>query len=371
VAEKLFMPDQSPPSFEYQVFDPEHQEIRVFTIHPPKRRYWLHILLFLLTVLTTLCIGARLQYNFDHNLPAFTADLDYWPWQWALSDLSLLKLGIPFSASLLGILTAHEFGHFVYCVRRRVYATLPFFIPAPTLIGTLGAFIRIMSPFRSRSDLFDIGIAGPIAGFVVGVPVLMWGLALSHPVTVDTAQPGIAFGLPLVFHVAHWLLAAIGNPVNSRLPLSEIHLHSVAIAAWVGMFATSLNLIPGGQLDGGHILYALKPQWHKRISFLTITVLLVLSWYYWAGWIVWAIILRLTGARHPHVPLGEPVNRKRWWLGAFAALMFLLTFTPAGIKQRDDDTGKIENSSLQRQLESYRQERMKRYQEQNPQPTTR
>src|SRR5262249_60545608 len=131
---------------EYQIFDPERHEIRVVVIQPPKRRYWLHALLFLATVFTTLCIGARLQYDFNHNIPSFSADVDYWPWAWALQDLrQLIRLGWPFSACLLGILTAHELGHYVMCVRRRVFATLPFFIPAPTLIGTLGAFIRLNS----------------------------------------------------------------------------------------------------------------------------------------------------------------------------------------------------------------------------------
>ena len=136
------MPQQPPPQ-EYHVYDPERQELRVVVIHPPKRRHWLHALLFLATVFTTLCIGARMQYSFDHNLGLFAPDLDYWPWEWVWQDWSRLKLGIGFSACLLGILTAHELGHYVLCVLRRVFATLPFFIHAPTLIGTLGAFIRI------------------------------------------------------------------------------------------------------------------------------------------------------------------------------------------------------------------------------------
>src|SRR5258708_15761823 len=144
------MPEAPPPPLEYQVFDPERKEIRVFIVSRIRRRYWLHILLFLLTFLSTLCIGARLQYNFNNNQPAFATDTDMWPWLWALQDWHNLILGIPFSASLLGILTAHEFGHFILCVRRKVQATLPFFLPAPTLIGTFGSFIRIRSPIQSR-----------------------------------------------------------------------------------------------------------------------------------------------------------------------------------------------------------------------------
>src|SRR5205085_1989314 len=198
------------PSQEFQFYDPERQEVRVVVIHPPKRRYWLHALLFLLTLLSTLCIGARLQYNFNHGLPAFKLDEDIFPWSWALADWHRLVLGIPFSVCLLGILTAHELGHYVLCVRRYVYATLPYFIPAPTLIGTAGAFIRIKSPIRSRKDLFDIGIAGPIAGFVVAVPVLFFALMASKPMEPPRDDNSFVLGLPLIFKFAHWLLGIMG-----------------------------------------------------------------------------------------------------------------------------------------------------------------
>src|SRR5713226_4475514 len=186
------MPGHQPPPLEYQIYDPDRQEIRVVVVHPLRRRYWLHALLFLATIFTTLCIGAAMQYNFNNNLPAFKgpANYDVYPWDWIFENWHQLVLGIPFSACLLGILTAHEFGHYVFCVRRGVYATLPFFIPAPTLIGTMGAFIRIRSPIRSRSDLFDIGIAGPIAGFVVAVVVLFYGLLASRPLTVAPSKVG-------------------------------------------------------------------------------------------------------------------------------------------------------------------------------------
>src|SRR5215472_5069343 len=120
------MPEIQPPSQEYHLFDPERQEIRVVVIHPPKRRYWLHALLFAATIFTTLCIGARLHYNFTHNLPAFAEDADFWPWLWVFKDWRQLVHGIPFSACLLGILTAHELGHYLLCLRRKVQATLPF-----------------------------------------------------------------------------------------------------------------------------------------------------------------------------------------------------------------------------------------------------
>jgi membrane-associated protease RseP (regulator of RpoE activity) len=325
-----------PPRQEYHVYDPERQELRVVVIYPPRRRYWLHALLLLATIFTTLCIGARIQEGFNNNVGLFSQDLDYWPWPWALSSWDHLKLGIPYSLCLLGILLAHELGHYVFCVLRRVFATLPFFIPAPTLIGTLGAFIRIRSPIRSRADLFDIGIAGPIAGFVVAVPVLILGLLASKPLTGAAAQAAAApdanlvLGFPLIFHLVHWAMAALGSQAAAvQAPMNGLYIHPVAMAAWVGMFATALNLLPGGQLDGGHIIFAVNPRLHRPVSYVSITILLVLSWYFWAGWLLWAVVLRFTGGRHPDVPLLPPLDAKRRALALFALVMLVLTLTPA------------------------------------------
>src|SRR6266700_4112196 len=350
------MPDHQPPPLEYQIFDPDRQEIRVVVIPPPRRRYWLHALLFLATIFTTLCIGAGMQYNFDNNLPAFSGPENdaFWPWSWILKDWRQLSLGIPYSACLLGILTAHEFGHYVLCVRRRVYATLPFFIPAPTLIGTFGAFIRIASPIRSRADLFDIGIAGPIAGFVVAVPVLFYGLLVSKPLTVDTMNAEFVLGLPLIFKLGHWLLAAMGSHgAAAQFDVTKLYLHPVAIAAWFGMFATALNLIPGGQLDGGHMIFALNPRLHRPVSWLAILVLLPMSWFLWAGWLLWAVILRMTGESHPDVPLTPGLDKKRWVLAAFGLLMLIITLIPAP----------FHGQGLQKILQEYKEKRMPQHSE--------
>src|SRR6516164_5300022 len=146
--------------------------VEVFVVAPARRpKYWLHVLLLLLTLFTTLIVGARLEYNFLHDLPAFTLQDDpvpMFPLGWIFQAPSRLLLGVPFAGTLMAILLAHEMGHYIFCMRYGVNATPPYFLPAPTLIGTLGAFIRIKSPIRSREALFDIGIAGPIAGFVVG-----------------------------------------------------------------------------------------------------------------------------------------------------------------------------------------------------------
>ena len=322
------MPEDPLSPSSYEVLDPERQEAQVIVVHPPRRRYWLHIVLFLATVLSTLCIGARLQENFNHSQAMLPVGDFLLPWRWALADWRRLALGIPFSACLLGILTAHEMGHYVLCVRRRVYATLPFFLPAPTLIGTLGAFIRIKSPIRTRRDLFDIGIAGPIAGFGVAVPVLFIALMMSKPVAAPLDPNGdtLTLGAPLIFKLVHWVLRAMGGQVALAQPdVNQLFLHPMAVAAWVGMFATALNLLPGGQLDGGHIVYALSPRAHRRSSWPIIAGLLVLSWFFWGGWLLWAVVLKLTG-RHPPVPEFPELDNKRKLLALFALLMFVLTF---------------------------------------------
>lgn len=305
---------------------------------PPKHRYWLHILLLLLTFFTTLVVGARLEWNFVNWRPPFTLDDGIFPVLWALQGRRLL-LGLPFSLTLMLILLAHEMGHYIYCVRYGVSATLPFFIPFPTLIGTLGAFIRIRSPLRSRTALFDIGIAGPIAGFVVAFVVLVFSLGLSRVAPLGAPAPDIQLGYPLIFYLVQKLLLVSGHaPAITTAQLTRIYLHPVAIAAWVGMFATSLNLLPGGQLDGGHIVFAVSPRAHKAVSRTTILALIPLALFFWTGWLVWAVLLRLSGRRHPSVPFSPEITSGRRWLAIFALLMLVLTFSyipisPAGAPQ--------------------------------------
>jgi membrane-associated protease RseP (regulator of RpoE activity) len=249
----------------------------------------------------------------------FASDENFFPLAWILAEPSRLLLGIPFSASLLGILLAHEMGHFLYSVRNRVYSTLPFFLPAPTPVGTFGAFIQIKSAFRSRQSLFDIGIAGPIAGFLVAVPLTMVGLWLSKP--LPPGVPPMEIGYPVVFHAVHALL-----PIPTSL--SGSLLHPVAIAAWVGMLATALNLIPGGQLDGGHMVYALSPTAHSRVTKAAIVLMFPLAYFFWSGWLFWAVGLLITH-RHPYVPHYPPMPHSRTVLAWLGAIMLALTFLPA------------------------------------------
>jgi len=161
------------------------------------------------------------------------------------------------------------------------------------------------------------------------VPILFFSLLLSKPYGGAPPEGSLVLGLPLIFNVAHWMLTAMGSKMAANIPLSGMYLHPMGIAAWFGMFATALNLIPGGQLDGGHIVFSLRPSWHRSISRFFIAVLLALSWFLWLGWLLWAIVLRITGERHPAVPLHPDVDKKRWWLGAFALLMLVLTFVPS------------------------------------------
>ena len=297
----------------------------------PRQRYWVHIVLLCATFFTTLVIGARLEWNFQHGLPPFPLDESIFPVTWAIKGHYLL-LGLPFSLTLMCILLAHEMGHYLYCVKYRVQATLPFFIPFPTLIGTLGAFIRIRSPLRLRKILFDIGIAGPIAGFAVALPVLLVSLAWSHIAQPGPGIPRIDLGYPLVFHLARKLLIAFGAAGSmGSVPLGRVYLHPVAVAAWVGMFATSLNLLPGGQLDGGHIIFAMSPRAHGTISRLTILALIPLALFCWTGWIVWAILLRISGMRHPAIAEWPDISPGRRWLTLFAMVMLVLTFSAVPI----------------------------------------
>lgn len=300
---------------------------------PRGERYWLHALLLLATCFTTLVVGARMEFNFLHNIPLFAFGDEMLPFfriGWILQQPSNLLLGIPFSATLLTILLAHEMGHYLFCRYYGVRATLPFFIPAPTLIGTLGAVIRIKGPIRSRTALFDIGIAGPIAGFVVALITLLVAMTLSKPLTPGMGRSDISLGFPSIFYIVHDAIRIVspGNAV-ANLPLRRIYLHPTAMAAWVGMYATALNLLPSSQLDGGHIVYALAPRAHRAISWITVVGLVVLAkfnygWGFWAGLIILMNILTFRQRQAPPYP---DLPASRWPLALLAAIMLALTFT--------------------------------------------
>ena len=210
------------------------------------------------TLVTTSLVGAAMQSDFDRNVPFdLERSLELWRYFWR-HPAALLQ-GLPFSLTLLMILLAHEFGHYVASVFHRVDASLPYFLPSP-ILGTFGAFIRIRSPIYSRRALFDIGIAGPLAGFVFLLPALAIGMAFSKVI------PGIAHQGSHQFGVPDLAVAAASAPSFPARGTGDIYLHPVARAAWVGMFATAMNLLPIGQLDGGHILYSFFPARHRTVS---------------------------------------------------------------------------------------------------------
>jgi membrane-associated protease RseP (regulator of RpoE activity) len=280
-----------------------------------KDRLWLHVLLFLLTVASTTAAGVFHYLGFI-DARSFSA------------SPSLIAHGFLYSGTILSILGAHEMGHYIACRHYGIDATLPFFLPAPFLTGTFGAVIRIRQPILDKAALFDIGIAGPIAGFVVAVPALMLGISLSRVIPpVAAAQYG-SLGEPLLLKLAAWLLWR-------HLPDGAgLLMHPIAFAAWFGLLMTALNLFPIAQLDGGHIAYSV---FGDRIatgitygSYLT-AVGLALWIHTWAFWVLLlTAMLYFAGPRHPPV-LDEkrPLNWTRLLLAAFAVVMLVLCFTPA------------------------------------------
>jgi peptidase M50-like protein len=301
----------------------------VWVTPPPRQRWWLYGLFLLLTLFSTMVVGARMQFYFQNHQPVFWLgddSLSIFPIDWIARHPANLLLGLPFALTLMFILFAHEMGHYLYARHYRVYATPPLFVPCPylSLFGTLGAFIRIKSPIPSRAALFDIGITGPIAGFIPACVALLYGLSLSRPI-VGSAEPALHLGFPLAFSLAARLL-------HIAWPLSALSLHPVAAAAWVGMFATALNLMPGGQLDGGHIVFSISPRLHRWVSLLTVVALVPFGKYLWTGWFLWAVLLALTRG-HPRVPRYPDVSGRRRALALCAALMLVLAFTPAPITQ--------------------------------------
>jgi membrane-associated protease RseP (regulator of RpoE activity) len=298
----------------------------------PRHRYWLHALLFLLTFVSTTVVGAGLSRSFLANRPFdFDTDLQGYVKMW--HDPAFLLAGLPFSFALLAILLIHEMGHYLAARYYHVDATLPFFLPAPTLIGTLGAFIKIRSAIVSKRVLFDIGIAGPLAGFVL----LVWPLAVG--VSFSKVVPGIAthgeliFGTPLILRVFEWIKFGGVSP-------DDIYLHPIARAAWVGLLATALNLLPIGQLDGGHILYAFlgeRTRWLSRIFVVALGALGAVQLFtsdYKAGytWLFWAAVLLLFAMRHPTIIDNRSVGRTRAWLAIAAFIILVLCFTPVPVR---------------------------------------
>ena len=297
----------------------------------------LHVGLFLATVYTTTVAGMPMSSKWI-SMP------DNWH---ILIDPRYLVYGLPFSATLLIILGIHEMGHYVTSRRWGVRASLPYFIPFPSFIGTLGAVIKLRSPIPNRRALIDIGASGPIAGFVMSVIALSAGLHMSEVIEVrDIPEGALTLGDSLL---SGWL----GISVIGDLPEGyDVMLHPVAFAGWLGLFVTVLNLLPMGQFDGGHIVYAIFGEKHRLISRATMVGLALMwllappyhwwdaesvfrAWYdsRWVGWLVWLGLAALMGRHHP--PLANfdvELDPARRWIGYASLAIFVLCFIPDPIQ---------------------------------------
>ncbi len=269
----------------------------------------IHVLLFILTFLTTTFAGALLNGII--------------PWE----QPEKMYLGLPFSLTLLFILLTHEMSHYLMSRKHHVPATLPYFIPAPSIIGTFGAVIKMKPPIPDRRSLLDIGASGPIGGFIIAIIACIAGLKLSGVQPTGELEGGIAFGSSLLFS---FLTKIVLNIDPGKY---DIILHPVAFAGWIGLLVTSLNLLPIGQLDGGHIVYALFGESHSWISKGTLPVLVILGILYWPGWLIWAVLMIILGYRHPPVVYPHiQLDRKRIYIGWLSLAIFILTFTPTPVQ---------------------------------------
>jgi membrane-associated protease RseP (regulator of RpoE activity) len=298
----------------------------IWRVPEPPRRFqhvvWKHVLLFLLTLATTTLVGTN---HYGAFLLEFRKEDIAFSW-------TLLRGGLWYSLTILAILGSHEMGHYLACRWYKVDATLPFFLPLPPpfFTGTLGAVIRIREPFPTKTVLFDIGVAGPIAGFVVLVPALFIGMKLSTIVPAPTDTTGLIYlGEPLLFQGASRIM--FGAIADSQ----TVSMHPMVLAAWFGMLATALNLLPFGQLDGGHITYATLGRQSTAISMATVGTAIVMT-IISSSWIVMTIMmlvmLYLLGPRHPRVINEyEPLGPGRRALAVLALIILVLCFTPVPI----------------------------------------
>jgi len=288
-------------------------------------RLWLHLLLLVLTIVSTTLVGTLHYAAFLEQFSSRRVPID-----WAL-----IPHGLWYSGTLLGILGAHEMGHYLLCRYYNVDASLPYFIPAPVVLtGTLGAVIKIRESFPTRRILFDIGVAGPIGGFVVLVPALFIGMTLSNVVPAPTEGNLLYLGEPILFKLASY---AVIGPVREGY---TINIHPMVFAAWFGMLATALNLLPFGQLDGGHITYATLGRWSVPISVATVGSAVLMTAFVSVSWLVMTVVmvamLFMLGPRHPRViDELEPLGSERYAIAVFALIMLILCFTPVPAQWQD------------------------------------
>ena len=307
---------------QYRVVD---EQPKSFALRRRPQRLWPSLTLFLLTLASTLMVGMDFARSYAQEVAPFSGS------QGILSMLedawhhpSLILLGVPFSFTLLLILLAHELGHFFAGRHYGIDVSYPYFIPAPNLFGTFGAVISIRSPIPTKKALFDVGIAGPVVGFVFALPAMAWAVATAKIVPDAQANAAIHFGSPP-------LILLLDRLFHPGVDPGWILLGPVGWAAWVGLLATAMNLLPMWQLDGGHIVYSLTARHHQRISLAVGLALVAIGVYCWAGWALWGIILLALSLRFRHPPLlssWEPLGAGRRLWAVLALAIFVLSFTP-------------------------------------------
>lgn len=313
-------------------------EVRIFegVVRPARSRVWVNVVLFILTAISTLFVG---------SLYGDTGLMINSPWDFLRPDN--LARGFPFAGTLLGILAAHEFGHYFAARHHRVAVTLPYFIPMPLTFGTLGAFIQLKEPVPDRRKLFDIGVAGPLAGLMLAVPLLFIGLSTSEVAVPPPGVPLMLEGNSIFYFFAKWLVfgEALPNPVTGR----DVFMNQITFAAWIGLLVTALNLLPVGQLDGGHTVFAMFGRKARYINLATVALLALFALaglpnvqaiFPWAvhigysGWFLWLfLIVGLIGVEHP--PALDDVTTldgRRRAIGTLVILIFILTFVPVPMR---------------------------------------
>lgn len=292
-----------------------------------KPRISINIILFILTIGTTWFIGI-IEYTGFRYPDEASLNLQHLL-NLIISNPSLILSGLYFSLAIMLFLSAHEGGHYLACRYYNIDATLPYFIPAPTLVGTFGAFIKIRAPITNKRVLFDIGIAGPLAGFTVALPTMIYGIMMSRPIASTDMAKGmyLSLGEPIIFKITQYFLLP---------PLPEgydLVLHPLAFIGWFACLATCLNLFPVSQLDGGHIAYSIFGARYSIISKIIFFAIIGMGiLYLYLGWFFWALILFFIGFRHPPTLNDElPLGKGRKILGFMALLLLILTFTPKPI----------------------------------------
>lgn len=263
-------------------------------------------------------MGAALTAGYNQTVYNVAAER-YW------QDPFFLLAGLPFCIAIMSILISHEMGHYLTCRYYGIDASLPYFIPFPNPVGTMGAFIRIRSPFPDRGSLLEVGVAGPIAGFIVTVIVLILSMGKGQFVPLETLEEGSIFlGEPLIFKAVAYLMGMTPPPGM------DVYMHPLCFAAWFGLLATALNLLPAAQLDGGHAIYALFSGYHRWISVAVMAALAPLAIIYWGGWWVWIVLLLVLRLYHPPtLDDSAPLQPRHVVLGWIGLAILILCFTPA------------------------------------------